>query len=356
MIGAMRDVARIIDANANRAREAARTMEDVARFALDDRDLCEELKSIRHGLREALESLPLDCAATLASRDTPGDVGTGVSTDGERDRAGLRDVALAAGKRLSEALRVMEECAKTVDAGGASVFEALRYRAYEAERALGLAMLGGRAPRWRVCVIVTEAMCGGRGWLDVARAAIEGGADCLQLREKGLESRELLERARALVSLARGAPSRPSVIVNDRPDVALLAGADGVHVGQRDLSVRDVRSLAGGRLLVGVSASSVEEARAALREGADYCGVGAMFPTGTKRKDAIAGPGLIRAYAAHEPALPPHVAIGGVTPENVRVVVEAGARGVAVCACVCASAEPARVVAALREALEGARV
>ncbi|TVQ62766.1 MAG: thiamine phosphate synthase [Phycisphaerales bacterium] len=356
----MRDARRIIDANANRAREALRVMEDVARFALDHQPLCAELKSIRHALRDALGAAGLDALELASSRDTPGDVGTVVATPSEGDRDGLRGVALAAGKRLSEALRCVEETAKTLPDGGAlaHAIERLRYRAYDAEGALVRAMGTGRARQWRVCVILTSALCPGGDWERVVRAAVEGGADCLQLREKDLPDRELLERARRLVGLAREhAPTpdqRASVIVNDRPDIALLAGADGVHLGQSDLTVRDVRALAGSRLLVGVSASNIGEAERALRDGADSCGVGAMFPTSTKRKDAIVGPGLLRDYLAHEPALPPHLAIGGVTPGNIGALAALGARGVAVCGCVCASPEPAQVVRALRDALERA--
>lgn len=356
----MNALARMIDANANRAREALRVMEDAARFALGDEALTRELKEIRHALREALSALPIDGAALLASRDTPGDVGTRVATPAEGRRGGLRDVAAAAGKRAGEALRVIEECAKTrgtsagditrsapAGAGAHARFEALRYRVYDAEKRLGLALAGARAPQWRLCVILTESLCVAP-WLDVARAALDAGADCLQLREKSLTDRDLLARGEALVGVARG---RAAVIVNDRPDIALLAGADGVHLGQTDLRVEHVRALAGERLLVGVSASTIEEARAALRDGADYCGVGAMFETATKRKDSIAGLGLMRAYVEHDPALPPHLAIGGVAPSNVASVAAAGARGVAVCSCVCAAERPEDVVRALLGAM-----
>ncbi len=367
----------MIDANFNRAREALRVMEDAARFALGDEALTRELKGVRHALRDALGALPIDGAALLANRDTPGDVGTRVSTRAEGERAGLRDVALAAGKRAGEALRVIEECAKaltgaataesTSESGTAlaelaahSRFEALRYRLYDAEKRLGLALAGGRAAQWRVCVILTEALCA-RPWTDVAREAIDAGADCVQLREKSLSDRELLARASALVSVARDAAlaggagrARASVIVNDRPDIALLSGADGVHLGQGDLPVGAVRRIAGERLLIGVSASDMEQARAALRDGADYCGVGAMFATATKRKDSIAGPGLMRAYAEHAPALPPHLAIGGVTAQNAGEVAAAGARGVAVCSAVCAAANPGEAVRELVRAMERA--
>lgn len=342
-----RDAARIIDANANRAREALRVMEDAARFLLDDAALSAELKALRHGLRAALDALPLDPGFLLASRDTPGDVGASLTTEAETRRESAADVAAAASKRLTEALRSIEESAKTLPGGGAAAFERLRYRAYGAERALMLAVAAPAAPQWRLCVIITESLCA-RPWADVAAAAIDAGADCVQLREKSLDSRAVLDRARTLVALAAG---RAAVIINDRPDIALLSGADGVHLGQSDLGVEDARRLAGFSLLVGVSTASIEQARAALRAGASYCGVGPMFPTPTKQRDTISGPGYLREYLAHEPPMPPHLAIGGINRRTVDDVIRAGASGIAVSSAVCAADNPGGAVRDLLAAL-----
>jgi len=352
---------RIIDASANRAREALRVMEDAARFALDDAALSARLKQLRHDFAAAIG----DGARALAWRDTPGDVGTSITTQAEYRRESVRDVVVAAAKRLTEALRSIEEYSKAApwnpdrQGGGAPIspaaVEQLRYRAYDVEQALVLAMGTGRARQWRLCVILTEALCAHHAWRDVARLAIEGGADCIQLREKHLDSGELLARARDLVALAR--PRAASVIVNDRADIALLAGADGVHVGQSDLSVRDIRRLAGLDLLVGVSTTTIEQARQAMRDGADYCGIGPVFPTTTKdapggRADgSVAGTTLVRAYTAHAPILPPHLAIGGISPENVAEVAAAGARGLAVSAAACGARDVAGVCRGLIAAL-----
>lgn len=345
----MDPLARIIDANANRAREALRVMEDGARFALNDPSLSARLKALRHGLRAALEALPIDDLARLASRDTPGDVGTAISTSAEGERAGLEGIVGAAAARLTEALRSIEEAAKALTPGAGRPFEALRYEAYDLERALRLALGGGRAAQWRVCVLVTEALCGGP-WEKVAEQAIAGGAGCVQLREKALDSAELLRRARRLVEIARG---RAAVLVNDRPDIALLAGADGVHVGQEDLSVEQVRALAGRRLLVGVSTHTVEQARAARLAGADYCGVGPMFATDTKSIERLAGPAYLREYLALDPA-PPCLAIGGITAERAAELAAMGCPGVAVSSFVCAAPDPRGATAALVEAMTGA--
>src|SRR5262249_3445094 len=132
------------------------------------------------------------------------------------------------------------------------------------------------------------------------------------------------------------------VIVNDRVDLALLSGADGVHLGQSDLPVAEARRLAGARLLIGVSTANLDEARSAARQGADYCGVGPMFPTTTKDKPRISGPPYLREYlAAPVSARVPHLAIGGIAPGNVSDLVSAGCRGIAVSGSVCGATDPA---------------
>lgn len=328
--------ARIIDAGVNRAREGLRVLEDLARFALDDRELSERAKRLRHELAEAVAALPLTPADLLAARDTPGDVGTEVSTASERTRASEDALAAAAAGRATEALRSIEEGAKTLGSDG-SAFERLRYEAYELERLVRLA-LRTRVPQWRLCVLITAEHCR-LPWEEVAEAAIRGGADCLQLREKQLEGAELLTRARRLREITRG---RAAFIVNDRPDIAVLAGADGVHLGQNDLDPASVRALARGRLAIGVSCTNAAEVRRAVGDGADYVGLGPMFATATKIKPNLAGPEFIAACLADGLALP-HLAVGGIAPGNIDRLARAGCRGVAVCSAVCSAPDPERI-------------
>lgn len=339
----MGQVTRIIDANANRAREAFRVMEEAARFVLGDARLSSDLKQSRHELAAALARF----TNLEAARDTPDDVGTSITAAGEGQRESLADIAAAAGKRLSEALRAMEEYGKLVDADFAKRIESLRYRGYDIEHRMGLALASTARRQWRVCVLLSEHLCTHHHWLDVAKACIGNGADCLQLREKHLEANDLLQRARKLVELAR--PQGISVIVNDRPDVAFASGADGVHLGQHDLPCREVRKIVGRQLLVGVSTSRLEQAQQAQRDGADYCGVGPMFNTTTKDKKHIVGPEYLSHYLQWNQI--PHLAIGGVSPENISQLVDVGVRGVAVSGCVCASEHPERIVRELADAL-----
>ncbi len=352
---------RLLDANVNRAREGLRVLEDLARFVLDDRGLARDAKQLRHALRSIAGDLGLDGLRAAAVRDTPGDVGTELKTQAEGERGSLGDVAAAAGKRAQEALRVLAEGAKVLPGAGSSraarEAERLRYAAYELERALVARLGRGGAAGWRLCVLLTESLCR-RPWKQVAEEAFDAGADAIQLREKDRSDRELLARARWLVSLARAARrrdgTRPAVIVNDRADLALLAGADGVHLGQDDLPVSAVRAMAGGRLVVGVSTHDLAEARRAWADGADYVGVGAMFPSATKRR-ATSGEAFLRAFLreARGKRPMPHLAIGGITAENVGELARAGCRGVAVSGAVCGAADPWAACRAILKALAG---
>lgn len=358
---------RIIDANANRASEGARVLEDAARLGLGDAALAARCKALRHGLRGALSGI--DGMELLASRDTPRDVGTTMTGAMEGERAQMAEVCSAAGKRMAEALRVLEETVKLLGAGGgaggAAAIKALRYEGYELEKRIVLAVSRPRR-QWRLCVLITGALCTKLGWDEVAQRAIRGGADCVQLREKELAGREVLARARRLVEIAAETSGpegedgrRAEVIINDRPDIAVMAGAAGVHLGQEDVGVEDARQVLGARMLVGVSTSRLEEAQRALAEGADYIGLGPMFASTTKAKPRLAGPEYLREFLEWDRARTrdtggeplPHLAISGIDPARAGHLASAGCAGVAVSSEVCSSAEPERVCAAIVQAM-----
>lgn len=341
----------MIDANANRAREGLRVLEDIARFALDRADLAESAKHLRHDCAAAVWDAAGDPTRRLVARDVESDVGTRISTPAEFRRAGWRDLALAAAARATEALRVLEESAKALaKLDAAARLEQCRYRTYILEKELILSLPSTSARQWRLCVLLTEALCTHHDWKTVAQQAIAGGADSIQLREKSLPDAELLARACELSGLCRNAPNRVSLIINDRPDIAILAQADGVHLGQTDLPVRAARELLGSNAVIGVSTSNLNEAHLAVRHGADYVGLGPMFETSTKRKDTIVGPAYLGACLA-DPILSqtPHLAIGGITPG--RIASLPGVRGVAVSSAVCSAQDPQAACRALISAL-----
>ena len=332
---------RLLDANLNRAREALRLVEDYARFALDDAGLCETLKSIRHDLTGATREV---ARAAVLHRDTPGDVGTTISTTAEHQRTDLAHAVTAAGKRFGEAARAVEEILKIISPEAARQIESARYRFYEAEHRIAFTLRPTEAfANVRLYVLITEAVCR-RDWLTTAELALAGGADCIQLREPDLPSGELLSRAKKLVALCRDA--KLPLIINDRPDIAVLSGAAGVHVGQTDLPAAEARRIVGPRALVGVSTHTIDQVKQARRDGADYVGVGPVFPSTTKPRDIL--PGLDFARAAAGLNALPTVAIAGITPRNVQQVWETGVSVVAVSSAVTMADDPAAAVALLR--------
>jgi thiamine-phosphate pyrophosphorylase len=338
-------VPRLLDAAANRAREGLRVAEDYCRFVLDDALLCGELKSLRHDLAAALASLPAD--ALLQSRDTPGDVGTALTTESEAERASPPAVAQANLKRLQEALRALEEFGKLYGPEFGRSLEALRYRSYTVEKAiLARGAHRGRLRDARLYLLVTGSQCALPMDRTIAEAAT-GGVDIIQLREKDLSDRELLERARQVRRWTREAGVL--FLMNDRADIARLAEADGVHLGQDDLPVSAARRVLGPDALIGVSTHSLPQLRQAVLDGASYVGVGPAFRSATKDFPELAGLDYVRDALAAT-SLPAFV-IGGINATNVDQVVAAGGRRVAVSQAILQAESPRAVAAELRRRL-----
>jgi len=187
--------------------------------------------------------------------------------------------------------------------------------------------------------------------IDLAKAFFDGGATLVQLRAKTAASAALLDLARAIVDLAHA--RRATVIVNDRADIARLAGADGVHVGQDDLAPADVRRVVGGDAIVGLSTHTPDQMDEALREPIDYVAIGPVFGTTSKATgyDAIGLDAVRSAAAVARTAERPLVAIGGITPENGEPLVKAGADFLAVCQAVWGRDDPAAAVSAFSDLL-----
>ena len=341
------DLARLLDASANRASEGLRVVEDYARFVLDHPGLTRRLKEVRHRLAEAVRGLGRE--RLLAGRDTPGDVGAHVTTPAERVRENPRAVLIANFRRASEALRSLEEYSKLLDVWLAARFESLRYDVYTLEK-LTLAAAAARRTLGdaRLYVLVGgHPTLGDLTWL--VEEALDGGAQAIQLREKGLPDRILLEHARVVRRLTARADA--AFLLNDRPDLARVAGADGVHLGQDDLPPREARRVVGPNALLGLSTHDADQLDAAALSGANYLGVGPVFASRTKDFAAFAGLEFVRQAAAHAPL--PWFAIGGITLENLDEVLEAGARRVAVSSAVTRADRPRTATAAFRARLDG---
>ena len=189
----------------------------------------------------------------------------------------------------------------------------------------------------------------GRSTVEVVRAAIRGGVSCVQLREKGCSTREFMDEARLLKALLAG--TGVPLFINDRLDVALAAGADGVHLGQNDLPIADARRLVGNRMIIGISAESVADAIRAEAEGADYIGASPVFTTPTKT-DTAPPLGLDGLRAIRRAVQLPLVAIGGIDANNAAQVLRAGADGLAVVSAIVSAPCPRTAAAVLRQRIQ----
>ncbi len=344
------DTLRTLDAAANRCREGLRVIEDFVRFSLDDAHVSRLLKELRHELTERLSDL--DRLGVISARDTLGDVGTRIKTSREQTRQRPADIVLANCRRVAEALRTLEEFSKFViskltDPTLPSRLEQMRYRVYTIEKAL-LTTLSSR-DRLEGCdlyLLATEALCH-HGIGPAVRQALEAGVRIVQLREKDMTDRRCLELAHRVREWTREADTL--FIMNDRADLAVLCDADGVHVGQEELTVREARRIVGANRLVGVSTHTIEQARQAVLDGADYIGVGPVFPTKTKSFDQLAGLEFVKQVAAEIKL--PWFAIGGITLENIAAVKSAGATQIAVSSAVCSSPNSGRAAAELLDRL-----
>jgi len=201
-------------------------------------------------------------------------------------------------------------------------------------------------------VVITGEFCAGRGSVQILEACLQAGVRLVQLREKNLDSRAMYELA--CVFQVRCAAAEALLIINDRVDIALATGADGVHLGQEDLPVAVARAIA-PELILGVSTHDLGEALSAQENGASYVNIGPIYPTQTKELSYPAlGPATIGEIA---PRLTiPFSCMGGIKPENIHEVLAQGARQIAVVTAVTAAPDPAAAAKALREKIRANRL
>ncbi len=210
-----------------------------------------------------------------------------------------------------------------------------------------------RPPRdWRLYLVTDRRLAGPRSIENIVEAAVRGGVTAVQLREKEASTCEFIALARCLKTLL--APAGIPLIINDRVDVALACGADGVHIGQSDMEYADARRLLGPEALIGLSVETMEQAQAAESLDVDYLGVSPVFATRTKADTGSAWglDGLAALRCASRHVL---IAIGGITAQNAPLVMRAGADGIAVVSAICCAADPEAAALELRRAICHAR-
>jgi thiamine-phosphate pyrophosphorylase len=339
-----RAIYRIIDANFNRAREGLRIAEEFCRFALESEPLAGRCKEIRHRLTAGVTKLGMQ--KLIGARDTENDIGCGIEVVSQMKRDSLEDCVTAGFARTTEALRAIGEAACTMDGKLGSEFEKIRYDCYTLEKDISLQ--GYPALRFKntrlYCIITVQE---GVDVLKIARDCAAGGADCLQLRAKDISDSQFLSLARKFVDLCK--QNDVISIINDRVDIAVSSDADGVHLGQSDLPVGEVRKVQLRPLITGISTHSMAELVKAVEQKPHYVALGSVFSTSTKQVEVCGLEYISQAIKFLDGKSIEAVAIGGITPENVEKVLQAGARRIAVSGCVCQAKNPAEMSKKLKE-------
>jgi len=317
------------------------------RFATGNRDLTNTCKLLRHDLTEWAGEF--DRSQLLAMRDANGDVGRSENVDSEYARESIDDVLAANFARAQQALRAVEEFSKTIGRQLAVRAERLRYRVYDFEKAAMRTIDGRhRLDQAALYVLVDAGPADGQpSRLEQFRERItllcQHGADVIQLRDKTLTDRQLIQFGQCLEQVCR--PHDVISVINDRADIAIAVAAQGVHLGQDDMPIALARQIVGPQMLIGVSTHSIQQARDASASAADYIGVGPTFQSATKQFERFTGVELLSEVASEIST--PSFAIGGINPQNVAEALSTGVRRVAISAAVQGSAE--QVVSSLQQ-------
>ncbi|MCF8010577.1 MAG: thiamine phosphate synthase [Clostridiales bacterium] len=324
---------RIIDANLNRLREGLRVVEDAGRFLLNDANIMSQAKEMRHQLSRIMEFIPGGNNTLITYRDSSCDIGKNTKLPTEMHRDDYSKVVTANLKRIEEAARVLEEYGKLVSADLGFEAKVLRFQSYSLEKKLQASTdkLGTKEKITHfnsgLYFITGEEFSLGRPVEEVVHQALLGGAKIIQLREKSFSVCQLISTGRKIRELT--AKYNAVFIVNDRVDVAYAVDADGVHLGQDDLPVESAKKILGPGKLIGISTHSIEQAKSAQEQGADYIGVGPLFFTESK-SDVMSPVGLELMREVSKTIKIPKVGIGGIKAYNAADAVDAGANSIAV--------------------------
>lgn len=316
---------RIIDANLNRSTEALRVLEEITRFYLDDADLSSKLKHIRHEISKVADK---DYEALLTSRNTVEDVGINIENPTRRNN--ILNIFKANIKRLQQALRTLSEYgqAEGIDS---VLFEKARYESYTLEKEM-YENLSQKLNKFRLqdknlyLVTSSTGFDNDNAFLDAVASALQGGIRIVQLREKSHDAKRIIKlgkKIREITSLYDAI-----FILNDRVDIAQIVDADGVHLGQDDVDIKDARNILGDKMIIGLSTHCPEQALRAVESGADYIGVGPVFATPTKPGRMAVTTEYVKWVAQNVDI--PWFAIGGIDLSNAKEVLDAEAKRIAV--------------------------
>jgi thiamine-phosphate pyrophosphorylase len=321
---------RILDANFDRAREGLRIIEEWCRFALNNTVMASECKQMRQDL--GMWHTP----EIRSARDTAGDIGTALTHPREEQRTGIEHLLQANLCRVQEALRVLEEYGKLYSPSMSSGCKQMRYRVYSLESNLLAYRRRQMLTSARLYLVTAPAP----DLLPRVEAALQGGLTLVQYRDKQSNDIDRLAIAQQMRQLCHNYGAL--FILNDRVDLALAVDADGVHLGQQDVSIALARQILGSQRIVGKSTTNPAEMAQAIKEGADYIGVGPVYETPTKPGKAAAGIEYVHHAVQH--ATVPWFAIGGIDSTNIDDVLQAGAPAIAIVRAIMGADNPTHAV------------
>jgi thiamine-phosphate pyrophosphorylase len=338
---------RIIDANLNRTTEALRVLEEIARFYLNDEKISEKLKNIRHDISKLADE---NYEELLFSRDTANDVG--VNINNPTQRKDILNIFKANIKRLQQSLRTLAEYAQA-EGINFQIFEKSRYDSYTLEKEM-YENLSSKLNKFRLedknlyLVTSSDAFENEDDFLNAVASSLEGGVRLLQLREKSHDAKRIIrlgKKIRELTSIYDAI-----FILNDRIDIAQIIDADGVHLGQDDIGIKEARNILGDKMIIGVSTHHPEQARKAVEQGADYIGVGPIFATPTKPGRTAVTTEYAKWVAQNIDI--PWYAIGGIDINNIQEVLDVGAKRIAVVRAIINAKNPAQAAKEFIEILK----
>ena len=310
---------RIIDANINRVSEGIRVLEDISRFILENTETTEQLRELRHNVRKSFLDERL-----IVERDSIHDIGYEISSNNKLDQKNsIEEVIMANFKRIQEGLRSIEEALKVL--GNYSIskkFESMRYKSYQIEKDF---LIKKQMFDTDIYGITGEMFSCGRDTISVVKEMIDAHIKVIQYREKNKSKKDKYNDCKAIRQLTR--EQKVVFIVNDDVDIAIAVDADGVHIGQDDMPISQVRKIVGSKI-IGCSTHNRQQALVAVINGADYIGVGPVFETQTKQ-NVEKSEGLDYLKWVSENIKIPHVAIGGINSSNIEQVYNNGGKCVA---------------------------
>jgi len=336
------EILRILDASFNRAREGLRVVEDGLRFSLNDRPLTFQIKKLRHDLSKTVFSY-LTPEDLNRSRQVLLDSSRHDDFRGEKYR--LTEIIMRNLRRTGEALRTMEEYAKNISPALSNKIHHLRFNLYQIEKQVTLKLMRKEIPPRCLCVILN--LNEEKKFRFLSEKVAKAGPHMVQIRYKGEDIPYFLKMTCWLRQIL---PEETLLLVNDRPDICLVARADGVHLGQKDFPLQAVRILLPDKI-IGLTCQNLSQAKTAIKNGADYIATGPVFPTAVKPEKLPIG--LERLTGLVKKVTIPVLAIGGINEDNLDRVLATGVNGVAVISAVAASAHPDKTIRQMKKTIEG---